>query len=170
MMLASILINNYNYGRYLADAIESALAQTYSNVEVIVVDDGSTDDSNRVLNAYSGRIHVIRKANGGQASAYNAGYYASSGGVLIFLDADDVLQPTALARAMPSFESPDVVKVHWSLAIADEHGRATGQLYPARASGRGRPPQTRVCDGTEHCLFAEWRLRPNISPSCVPGP
>ena len=120
----------------LADAIESALAQTYSNVEVIVVDDGSTDDSNRVLNAYAGKVHVIRKANGGQASAYNAGYYASCGGVLIFLDADDLLQPTALARAMPSFESPDVVKVHWSLAIADEHGRATGQLYP-----QGRPAE-----------------------------
>ena len=70
-MLASILINNYNYARYLADAIESALAQTYSNVEVIVVDDGSTDDSNRVLDAYAGRIQIIRKANGGHASAYN---------------------------------------------------------------------------------------------------
>ena len=135
-MLASILINNYNYGRYLADAIDSALAQTYANVEVIVVDDGSTDDSDRVLNAYAGRIRVIRKANGGQASAYNAGYYASGGGVLIFLDADDILQPTALAKAMPSFEAPDVAKVHWSLAIADQHGRPTGQLYP-----QGRPAE-----------------------------
>lgn len=136
MMLASILINNYNYGRYLADAIDSALAQTYSNVEVIVVDDGSTDDSNRVLNAYAGRIRIISKANGGHASAYNAGYDASSGDVVIFLDSDDILQPTALARAMPSFESPDVVKVHWSLAIADEHGRATGEVAP-----QGRPAE-----------------------------
>src|SRR5688500_17488694 len=57
MKLASILINNYNYGEFLADSVESALAQTYSNVEVIVVDDGSTDDSDRVLPDL-GPLHV----------------------------------------------------------------------------------------------------------------
>src|SRR5437764_1069566 len=87
----SVIINNYNYGRFLAEAIESALSQTLPATEVIVVDDGSTDNSPEVIGRYEGRIRSIMKSNGGQASALNAGFGASSGDVVIFLDADDVL-------------------------------------------------------------------------------
>ena len=72
--LVSIVIPNYNYGQYLRFAIDSALAQTYSPVEVIVVDDGSTDDSREVIESYGERIGPIIKANGGHGSALNAGY------------------------------------------------------------------------------------------------
>ena len=66
--LVSILINNYNYGRYLGVAIDSALAQTYGRVEVVVVDDGSTDDSREVITGFAERVVSVLKINGGQPS------------------------------------------------------------------------------------------------------
>ena len=71
--LVSIIINNYNYGNFLPIAISSALKQTYSNVEVVVVDDGSTDNSREVVAGYGDHIVPILKENGGQASAFNSG-------------------------------------------------------------------------------------------------
>src|SRR5258708_23789619 len=68
-ILVSIVIPNYNYGRYLRIAIDSALGQTYSPVEVIVVDDGSTDDSRGIIESYGERVTPIVKANGGHRSA-----------------------------------------------------------------------------------------------------
>ncbi len=101
--LVSILINNYNYGNFLAEAIESALAQTYPHTEVIVVDDGSTDNSHEVLAEYRDRIQAILKPNGGQASAFNAGFEASRGDLVCFLDADDLFQPTKAAAIAQIF-------------------------------------------------------------------
>src|SRR5215469_1766841 len=79
--LASIVISSYNYGRFLPDAIDSALGQTYSRTEVIVVDDGSADHSREVIAGYGERVLPLWKDNGGQASALNAGYRASKGEV-----------------------------------------------------------------------------------------
>jgi glycosyltransferase involved in cell wall biosynthesis len=75
--LVSIIVDNYNYGRFLCDSIGSALAQEYSNVEVVVVDDRSTDNSAEVIRSYGQRIRTIFKPNGGHASAFNAGFKAS---------------------------------------------------------------------------------------------
>jgi len=106
--LVSVLINNYNYRRFLPDAIESVLNQTYQNIEVIVVDDGSTDDSRAVLAEFSGRIIAVLKENGGQASAFNAGYAACRGEIVCFLDADDWFAPTKVAAIVDQFaEHPD---------------------------------------------------------------
>jgi len=91
--LVSILINNYNYGRFLGKAIESALRQTYKNIEVIVVDDGSTDHSSEVIAKYAGSIIAIEKENGGQPTAFNAGFARSQGDIVCFLDADDLFLP-----------------------------------------------------------------------------
>src|SRR5262245_23561615 len=99
--VASIVINNYNYGRFLAGAIDSALGQTYAGTEVVVVDDGSTDESREVLARYAGRVVPVLQANGGQAAAFNAGFAACAGQVVLFLDADDLLLPTAVERAVP---------------------------------------------------------------------
>ena len=103
--LVSILINNYNYGRFLAAAIDSALAQTYPNVEVIVVDDGSTDESRSVIASYGDRIKPILKENGGQASAFNAGFAASQGEIICFLDSDDLFVPEKVAIVVNDFQT-----------------------------------------------------------------
>ena len=108
--LVSILINNYNYANYLAEAIDSALNQTYENIEVIVVDDGSTDNSAVVLDTYADRVQVIQKANGGQASAFNVGFAASQGEIICFLDADDWFTPDKIARIVELFTADNTLE------------------------------------------------------------
>lgn len=130
MKLASIIVNNYNYAQYLRQSIDSALAQTYERIEVIVVDDGSTDGSRQIIESYGERVFPVFKPNGGQGSAFNAGFAASRGDVIIFLDSDDLLLPTAMERVVKLFENESLVKVHWPLMLGDEQGSPTGETYP----------------------------------------
>ena len=109
--LVSILINNHNYGRYLRAAIDSALRQTYPHTEVIVVDDGSTDDSRSVMADFGDRITSIFKTQGGQASALNAGFAASRGDYLCLLDSDDVFMADKAQRIVDRFR--DNPKARW---------------------------------------------------------
>ena len=128
---ASIIINNCNYGQFLKAAIDSALSQTYLHKEVIVVDDGSTDNSREIIaGSYGSRIVPVLKENGGQASAFNAGFAVSRGEVVFFLDSDDMLLPTAVKNATKFFRISDVVKVHWPLWEIDKDGRKTGGVIP----------------------------------------
>jgi glycosyltransferase involved in cell wall biosynthesis len=104
----SILINNYNYGRFLGEAIRSALSQSYSNREIIVVDDGSTDNSLQIARSFGDQVRLIAKQNGGQASAFNMGFAASRGRIICLLDADDVFFPGKVARIVEVFrQNPD---------------------------------------------------------------
>jgi glycosyltransferase involved in cell wall biosynthesis len=128
--LVSIIITNHNYGRFLKECIDSALDQTYPQIEVIVVDDGSTDYSPEVIALFGNRIVPILKENGGQNSAVNAGYARSRGEVVLFLDADDTLLPKAAELAVLHFEDPGVVQVHWPLWDIDQHGTRTGHVRP----------------------------------------
>jgi hypothetical protein len=131
-LAVDVVIPNYNYGAYLADAIESVRAQTHPNVRTIVVDDGSTDDSRDVLRAYDGAVEAVLKENGGQASALNAGFERCAGDVVMLLDSDDVLKPDAAASVSAVFAaSPDTVKVQFRMDIIDAAGRATGLTKPA---------------------------------------
>ena len=127
--LVSIIIPNYNYARYLRIAIDSALGQTYAPVEVIVVDDGSTDNSREVIESYSDRITPIIKANGGHGSALNAGYAASRGEIVIFLDADDELMPDAVEQVVKAWR-PAVAKAQFQLEMVDENGQPLGMRVP----------------------------------------
>ena len=128
--LVSIVIDNYNYARFLPTAIDSALAQTYEHVEVVVVDDGSTDGSREVLARYGSRIVTVTKDNGGQASALNAGFAACTGEVVLFLDSDDALYPTAAADVVAAM-GPGTAKVHGVLDEIDAEGRGLGSTNPA---------------------------------------
>jgi glycosyltransferase involved in cell wall biosynthesis len=145
----SLVVNNYNYGRFLREAIESALGQTHPDTEVIVVDDGSSDDSRAIIRDYEGRVIPVLKKNGGQASAFNAGFAAARGEVVLFLDADDRLLPTAVESALAYFDEPDVVKVHWPLWVIDEQGRRTGALHPDRPLDEGDLSEVVVRDGPD---------------------
>jgi glycosyltransferase involved in cell wall biosynthesis len=125
---ASIIVTSYNYGRYLKECVDSALNQTYASTEVIVVDDASTDNSREVIASYGSRITAVLKENGGQGSAFNAGFSLSKGDVVLFLDSDDALATTAVENVMPLFDEPDVVKIHWPLWLIDSNSRMTGKL------------------------------------------
>lgn len=128
--LVSIIINNYNYEKFLPQAIDSALNQTYENREVLVVDDGSTDDSHSVITAYSDRIHPIFQENGKQAAALNTGFAASQGEIILFLDADDYLFPTAVEQIVAAFQT-EVGKVHFRLQVVDGEGESLGYFIPS---------------------------------------
>src|SRR6202034_2781874 len=109
--LVSILVSNYNYARYIGDSLQSALDQTYTNFELIVCDDGSTDDSVSVIEEYERkdpRLRFIRKRNGGQASGFNAAFAASRGEIIALLDSDDRFLPHKVERVVADFRAhPD---------------------------------------------------------------
>jgi glycosyltransferase involved in cell wall biosynthesis len=106
--LVSILVSNYNYGHFIGDTIKSALDQTYSNIELIICDDGSTDDSVEIIEKYArrdSRLHLIRKENGGQASGFNAAFAASRGEIIALLDSDDLFLPQKVERIVADFQA-----------------------------------------------------------------
>jgi len=123
---ASIIINNYNYDRFLQEAINSALDQTYPFVEVVVVDDGSTDKSRDIISSYGNRIIPVLKQNAGQASALNTGVEISKGEVIFFLDADDMFLPNKVEEMVKLLvqidqENPEVIISNY-IETVDEEG------------------------------------------------
>ena len=119
--VVSVIINNYNYGRFLADAIESALAQSYRAVEVVVVDDGSTDNSRDVIGGFGSRVRCLLKPNGGQGSAYNLGFASALGEWIVMLDSDDTLEPSCIDECMAAVDSR-TSKVQFRLAYRTGKG------------------------------------------------
>lgn len=130
-MRVSIVICNYNYADFLEQAIRSAVEQTYSNLEVIVVDDGSTDHSREIIERWSDRVQPVFKSNAGQISACNTGFERVSGDVVIFLDSDDFLDPGTCAEVVSAL-SDDVAKVHFRLRLVDEQGKSLGGVIPRK--------------------------------------
>jgi len=113
--LISVIIPTHNCADYIADTIESVLAQTYGEYEIIVVDDGSTDDTKSALAPYMGKIHYLHQNNRGVAAARNAGIARARGEYIAFLDADDIWFPTKLALQVHALEANPAV----GLAFAD---------------------------------------------------
>ncbi len=111
--LVSVLINNYNYGRFVEEAIESVLKQTYRNFEIVIVDDGSSDESKQIIQKYQRRypdiITAVYKENGGQASAFNRGVMESHGEILAFLDSDDYWYENKLEKIVKAHETSEFV-------------------------------------------------------------
>lgn len=127
--LVSIIVTNYNYAAYLAQSIDSALGQTYDNVEVVVVDDGSSDNSKEIIEGYGDRVKPVLKANGGHGSAANAGFAASTGDIIIFLDADDLLYPHTVERVVEVWR-PGIASLQYYLDLIDAEGKQLGERYP----------------------------------------
>lgn len=134
----SALVTNYNYGRFLAEAVRSALAQTRPVAEVVVVDDGSTDDSRAVVEALAaehppGRVVPVFQANAGQAAAINAGAARCTGELVAMLDADDAWDARKVERVADAFARQPAA------ALAAHRYRtvdADGQTLRADATGR----------------------------------
>ncbi len=125
-MRASIVVLNYNYGRFVAQAIDSALAQTERDIEVVVVDNGSTDDSLQVIGRYGDRVRLVRQpTNIGQGRGYNLGIEAARGEWLVWLDADDMLDPDCIAACLAVADA-GTAKVHFGLRLIDADGVALG--------------------------------------------
>ncbi|WP_245894697.1 glycosyltransferase family 2 protein [Paracoccus indicus] len=127
----SVLINNYNYGRYVARAIDSALSQQGVSFEVIVVDDGSTDDSRQVIADYGHAVRAVLQRNQGQAAAMNAAVAASRGAILCFLDADDWFMPGKLAAIASAFaDTPEAGLVYHRLQPTGNDDAPLGPPIP----------------------------------------
>jgi glycosyltransferase involved in cell wall biosynthesis len=139
-MLISVIVNNYNYQFYLQNCIDSCLNQQHydldHDLELIVVDDGSTDDSRSVILGYGFRITSVFKANGGQGSALNAGFRMSNGDIVVFLDADDILAPHCLATLSKNWDS-SFSKIHFNLEMIGENGELLGYPYCREPLPRG---------------------------------
>lgn len=129
--LVSIIITNYNYAHYLKEAIDSALNQTYVNTEIIVVDDGSTDNSREVIESYNNKIISVYKENGGPASAFNAGFAVSKGHIICLLDADDVFLPDKVEKVVQVFTTyPSAVVAYHKVQNIDAVGTPIDNPWP----------------------------------------
>lgn len=123
---ASIIIDNYNYAKFLPEAIESAVGQTQKS-QIIVVDDGSKDNSREVISGYGEQILKVFKKNGGQASAFNAGFALATGDLIFFLDSDDMLENDAIETVLSAWR-PGTAMAHFSMTIIDSAGHPLGLI------------------------------------------
>ena len=120
----SVIVPTYNRTRFLPISIKSILAQTFEDYEIIIVDDGSTDDTSTVVRSFSdSRIKYIRQSNAGQAAARNTGLSHAAGEYIGFLDDDDLYVPSALQVLSTCLDKhPDIGMVSGGWFAIDEHG------------------------------------------------
>ena len=132
MARVSVIIPTYNFGRFIGAAIESARAQTLTPDEIIVIDDGSTDDTEDVVRGFDG-VEYIRQENAGVCAARNRGVEASAGELVAFLDADDVWEPTKVEKQVAIFnKDPQVGLVHCGMR---EFAHETGETIAMHLNG-----------------------------------
>lgn len=137
--LVSVVIATYNMGQYINQAVDSILQQNWQNLEVIVVDDGSTDHTPKAMDFYKSdsRVNYIRTPNQGQPKAKNTGIRNTHGEFIAFCDADDLWEPTKLTVQMPLFDDPNVGIVYSEVSNIDEHNnRYTKPANETRHSGK----------------------------------
>jgi glycosyltransferase involved in cell wall biosynthesis len=158
MSSATVIIPCYNYGHFLLAAIESVLAQTYRDLEVIVVDDGSTDDSAAIADGNS-RVACIRQPNLGQGAAQNRGLEAASGEFVLFLDADDQLVSDAVESFVECLgKCPSCAFGYGHVQFTD----AAGSILSARESRTARLGRVFEKTPTATCF-----ARPTVSEARV---
>jgi glycosyltransferase involved in cell wall biosynthesis len=130
--LVSVIVASYNCGEYISEAIDSVLHQTYLNLELIICDDGSTDNSATIIETYAqvdSRVRLVTRQNGGQAWAWNAAYRESNGQLIVFLDADDRYLPEKLETVVRSFRChPNSGCLGHRMFFVDEDGRRRGAI------------------------------------------
>ncbi len=135
----SVVIATYNMGQYLAETMRSVLAQSYNNYEVIVIDDGSEDNTSEVMAEFikDPRVHYLPQENRGQPKAKNAGLKACQGEFIAFCDADDLWHVDKLKKQLVCFDDPKVGVVYSEVSYIDENGQPLEKPQPyARYSGQ----------------------------------
>jgi glycosyltransferase involved in cell wall biosynthesis len=157
--LVSVLIPNYNYGRFVGMALQSLLRQTYENWEALVCDDGSTDNSREVIQEYAkkdSRVSLFTQPNRGFASAVNTAYEASKGELICLLDADDMFTPCKLQKIVAAFRNDP------------RSGVCVHPLLPVSAAGLplgppSRPDMDRGWIGPQALKRGGWSILPSTS-------
>ena len=124
----SVIIPTYNYGRFIAEAIQSVLQQTHRPDEIVVVDDGSTDDTAQVVAGFGDAVKYVRQDNGGVCAARNKGVAESTGEIIAFMDADDTMEPESIAKQVALFGDEHVGLVHCGLRLFDDDTGETIEL------------------------------------------
>jgi glycosyltransferase involved in cell wall biosynthesis len=124
----SVIIPNYNYEKFIAATVESVLSQTYKNIEIIIVDDGSKDNSLEVLKQFGDKIRIIEQKNAGVSVARNHGVSLSTGEYIAFLDADDIWLPEKLERQIEKFKADaEIGLVHCSMTLINPQEEPIGE-------------------------------------------
>jgi glycosyltransferase involved in cell wall biosynthesis len=142
----SIVVPAYNADAYIAETIDSLLAQDYPDLEIVAVDDGSTDNTGAILTRYADRIKLHHQANAGQSAAMAAGWDLTDGSFIGYLSADDRLKPAAVRRCVEELDArPDVVLVYPDFDVIDESSRLLLTVKPPDFSRR-------ALYGELHCL------------------
>lgn len=138
MSCVSVIIPAYNKAAYTRQAVDSVLAQDYSSVELIVVDDGSTDETQEVLQSYGSRLIYVRKVNGGACSARNVGLSRATGEWVAFLDCDDLYRPKKISQSVAFLKSnPSYGFVYTAADFINREGQVVGQYDHARSRHTG---------------------------------
>ena len=138
MTFASIVVPAYNAAKTLPETIEALLAQTYDNFEIVIVDDGSTDETIEISNRYAlhENIRVVHQRNRGLAGARNSGIHAAAGAFIGFCDADDIWAPEKLARHVAHLRANPVVGLSYSgSTLIDNAGIPIGQTQTPKLTG-----------------------------------
>jgi glycosyltransferase involved in cell wall biosynthesis len=152
----TIIVPVFNYAEFVGEALDSALNQTYPEVEVLVIDDGSTDETPHVLETYGDRIRVVTQDNLGLSVARNTGLREASCELVAFLDADDVLQPSMVSL------------LHGTLTLmGEDHALAAGANSYIDASGRELRKAPQGPAETRDITRAQLLLRNRFAPSTV---
>jgi glycosyltransferase involved in cell wall biosynthesis len=160
----SVLMPSYNYARYLPAAIESVLSQSYGDLELIIIDDCSTDDSREIAEGWKKLdrrvIPVLHKVNTGLSGARNSGLSVATGDFVALCDADDLWDKGKLKMQLDRFYGqPEIGAVHSDARIIDDSATPTGRLYSADFHG-----ENQQCSGN---LFKEFCLRNFVCNSTV---
>lgn len=130
-MRFSVVLNNYNYGCFVSEAIESVLGQTHGDLELLAVDDGSTDESREIISRYNDpRLTTIFQSNCGQGAALASGIARASGDYIAFLDSDDFWEENKLERCAALLDAePDILLLNHAYQVIDVNGSPSGVPY-----------------------------------------
>lgn len=131
--LVSVILPAYNVANYLDDCLESVISQTYTDTEIIIVDDGSTDDTAKKADDWlskDGRIRVIHRQNGGLSAARNTGLHYAQGEFVLFIDPDDRIDKNLISKCMELLSDGSVSLVHYGYRLINENGVLCGKNFP----------------------------------------